>query len=253
MWQHHYLVTELHRAAAAHLLIGAAQAELDALADWAALQPVRWVNEQPNGGWRYVPYHTTAGTSSTAIASSATWGEQMASAYADAPPSAAGSFMAGMDGAYNETYASFAVDSKAGALYPSILLGGAGGWCRAQDRGRRHGVGHGTHQGRRSLRVARRVCRRPALGLLAANGLNVRRASGLRACAHVGYYLRPDEVFGKDRGCRGLSKASRGTIQKLFSWTAINVRSSFLMAVATPSTSGRTFLIKNRALCTFPS
>jgi hypothetical protein len=41
--------------------------------------------------------------------------------------------------------------------------------------------------------------------------------------------------------------------QKLFSWMAISERSSFRIAAATPSTSGRTFLMKNLAECTFPS
>ena len=43
MWYQHYLTTELHKIASAKILTGSDQTTLNALADWNALQPVRWI------------------------------------------------------------------------------------------------------------------------------------------------------------------------------------------------------------------
>ena len=56
LWMHHYLVTELHKAASAKLLAGAEQSALVAVADWVAAQPVRYVNEAEGGEWRILYY-----------------------------------------------------------------------------------------------------------------------------------------------------------------------------------------------------
>jgi hypothetical protein len=122
VWQHHYLTTELHRAAVLKLLNGSAQATLEALADWAALQPVRWINEQANGAWRYVPYHTTIGRSTTSIDSLGTWDAQLAWSMTDAPASVSGPWKTDYSGDTRTTYASFGTtDTAAGAGYPSYL------------------------------------------------------------------------------------------------------------------------------------
>jgi hypothetical protein len=92
IWMYHYLVGELHRAANAKLLTGAAQSSLSALADWCALQPVRWVNEQPNGGWRFVPYRTRLGDGAGQIDAHATWTAQRAFDHGGAPATVAGPF-----------------------------------------------------------------------------------------------------------------------------------------------------------------
>jgi hypothetical protein len=93
VWQFHFLITELHKAASAKLLTGDAQTQLNGLADWCALQPVRWVNEQPEGGWRYVTYHTTVGRDSATIDSADTWGEQMRWARGGVPSSVSGPWL----------------------------------------------------------------------------------------------------------------------------------------------------------------
>lgn len=121
LWQHHYLVTELHKLASAPMLAAAAQSTANALADWAALQPVRWVNEQPNGGWRYVPYGSVIGRNATSIDSLPTWGEQQAWWMNGAvPPSLAGPWMA-TETVSTTAYTAFGANGVAGAYYPSYL------------------------------------------------------------------------------------------------------------------------------------
>lgn len=121
VWQHHYLVTEVHKVASAGLLVGSAQSKLQVLADWCAAQPVRFVNEQPNGGWRFIPYKDKLGDSATAIGSAATWGAERnrAGNHSDSPASVSGSWMS--SGGAPSTYASYTVDGPAGAYYPSYF------------------------------------------------------------------------------------------------------------------------------------
>jgi hypothetical protein len=120
LWFHHYLAAELHKIARAGLLSGAAQAELASLADWACLQPVRWINEQPNGSWRYVPYTYTLGRDAATLDSMATYGEQSAWAHSDTPPAVGGPWMSFGD--YKaDRYAQYTANPTAGAYYPSYL------------------------------------------------------------------------------------------------------------------------------------
>jgi hypothetical protein len=120
LWFHHYLATELHKAARAPVLGGAAQTALASLADWACLQAVRWVNEQPNGSWRYVPYTYTLGRDATTIDSLPTYGQQSAWAHSDSPPSVSGSWMSFAN--YKaDTYAEYTANPTSGAYYPSYL------------------------------------------------------------------------------------------------------------------------------------
>ena len=120
LWFHHYLTTELHKLAAARLLGGTQQAALDTLADWCALQPVRWVNEQGNGAWRYVPYMYTLGRDAATIDSMADYGQQSAWAHSDAPAAASGTWMSFPD--YKaDTFAQYTANPTAGAYYPSYL------------------------------------------------------------------------------------------------------------------------------------
>lgn len=99
LWQHQYLLCELHRAASARLLEPAQQAILDEVADWTATQPVRYVNESFAGEWRIHYYLPTIGRSATEIDSAPTWGEQFAWQYTDAPPPVMGPWMLGNTGA----------------------------------------------------------------------------------------------------------------------------------------------------------
>jgi hypothetical protein len=120
MWQYHYLVAELHKVAAAGLLRGGAQDSLNSLADWTALQPVRWVNEQPAGGWRYVPYATAMGRNKITIDSLADWGKQMDWWFTDPVQTVAGTWYSSSSESAN-THAAFVTDVSAGAYYPSYL------------------------------------------------------------------------------------------------------------------------------------
>ena len=121
VWEHHYMVTEIHKVASANLLTGAAQAALQTLADWCAAQPVRFVNEQPNGGWRYVPYKDKLGDSPTTIGSLSTWTAERnrAGNYSDTVSSVSGPWMS--NGGAPSTYASYTTDPSAGAYYPSYF------------------------------------------------------------------------------------------------------------------------------------
>jgi hypothetical protein len=120
MWQHHYLVTELHKLASARLLSGATQTSLSNLADWAAMQPVRWVNEQANGGWRYIPYGSVIGRNASTIDSLPNWAEQQAWWMTDQPPAVAGTWMSTETVSHNQ-YAQYGSNASAGAYYPSYF------------------------------------------------------------------------------------------------------------------------------------
>ncbi len=118
LWEHHYLVTELHKVASAKLLAGAEQAALVAMADWVAAQPIRYINESIGGEWRILYYQTPAGRSAS-INSLPTWGQQFGWQYADGPPPMAGPWMNG--NWKSNSYSSAVADNGAGAYYPSYF------------------------------------------------------------------------------------------------------------------------------------
>ncbi|MCS6945906.1 MAG: hypothetical protein RMK97_10935 [Sutterellaceae bacterium] len=120
LWQHHYLLVELHKIAAAKLLSGSQQATLQAVADWCALQPVRYVNEAPGGAWRIHYYKMTVGRDGGTIDSAPTYNEQLAWQYRDSPPPLAGPWMLG---SYSATSYGSATpyQSPAGAYYPEYF------------------------------------------------------------------------------------------------------------------------------------
>lgn len=120
-WTQYYLTPEVCRAAALGLLAGAQQTQLANLADWLAQGAVRWVNEQPNGGWRYVPSRLTIGAGGSDINSQATW--QLERGRTDnhpgEPPSVTGTWFSSADN--NEcplTYAEYQANLTANAYYP---------------------------------------------------------------------------------------------------------------------------------------
>lgn len=124
VWQHHYLTSVLHRMSSSGLLTGASGTAANALADWMATQPVRWVNEQPGGGWRYIGYETTMGSDSTGttINSAADWGAEMSRAgnHNGVPASVSGSWMG--NGGLGTSYASgYSAHLSANAYYPTYL------------------------------------------------------------------------------------------------------------------------------------
>ena len=93
LWQHHYLVVELHKGANCKLLTGAQHTKYVQIADWAVAQPIRYINESVAGEWRSPSYETTVGRSGTTIDSLDTWGQQFAWQYTDAPPPASGPWL----------------------------------------------------------------------------------------------------------------------------------------------------------------
>lgn len=120
-WQYHYMVTEWCKIASAKLVATSNQAAVDAAADWMALQPIRWVNEQPSGSWRYIPYATIIGRigdSDTTLNSFSTWGLQRADFITDTPPSISGSWFAATD-TTNNLYSLYAADNIGKFGYPA--------------------------------------------------------------------------------------------------------------------------------------
>ncbi|MGZ8274564.1 MAG: hypothetical protein ACXWUM_11680 [Burkholderiaceae bacterium] len=109
LWMHHWLLMTLHSAERAKLLTGADQALLTTVADWAALQPVRYVNEAQNGEWRLHNYLTVVGRATGSASSGEnlgsgiyagttfdalpTYAQNFAWFYRDAPPPSAGKFL----------------------------------------------------------------------------------------------------------------------------------------------------------------
>jgi len=109
LWMHHWLLMTLHAAERAKLLAGADQALLTTVADWAALQPVRYVNEAQNGEWRLHNYLTVVGRATVTAANGdelgsgiyagttfdalPTYSQNFAWFYRDAPPPNAGRFL----------------------------------------------------------------------------------------------------------------------------------------------------------------
>jgi hypothetical protein len=120
LWEHHYLLVELHKVASAKLLSGTLQATLSAVADWCALQPVRYVNESAGGAWRIQYYKATVGRSGTTIDSLPTYGEQFAWQYRDSPPPVAGPWLIGSYSATSYGDAG-AYNDPAGAYYPEYF------------------------------------------------------------------------------------------------------------------------------------
>lgn len=120
IWQHHYMTVELHKIASVGILSGQDQQTVEGLADWAATQAVRWVNEQPNGAWRYVPYGNVVGRNATTIDSMPTWDQQQATWMLDVPPSVKGNWMS-TETVSNRLYSAYSRNGLAGAYYPSYF------------------------------------------------------------------------------------------------------------------------------------
>ncbi|HET9024293.1 MAG TPA: hypothetical protein VFN64_06940 [Burkholderiaceae bacterium] len=108
LWMHHWLILSLHAAERAKVLTGADQALLATAADWAALQPVRYVNEAQNGEWRLHNYLTMVGRAAVSSADDnlgsgiyagttfdalPTYAQNFAWFYRDAPPPSSGKFL----------------------------------------------------------------------------------------------------------------------------------------------------------------
>jgi hypothetical protein len=126
LWQHHYLAAELHKLASSKVAAASDQALADEVADWATLQPVRWVNESTAGEWRYIAYKNVVGkrdgSSNLGMDSEPTWGAQRAWYHTEAAPPVAGPWNTFFGNVEPTTYATgWSIDGKAGALYPSYF------------------------------------------------------------------------------------------------------------------------------------
>ncbi len=120
-WQTHYLLPELHKAASARLLTGEQQTALDELADWAALYPVRWVNEQPEGGWRFTPYTTVislGAPDANATDLGRNWNEIAALTNGGIFPATPTGPVMVFDGS-SRAYTAYGADGPAAEFYPS--------------------------------------------------------------------------------------------------------------------------------------
>lgn len=124
LWFHFYWAVEMGKIASARLLSGTDQTALETLADWGLALGPRWVNEQPNGGWRYPSYKTTIGTSATAINTAGdginTWADIGAWNRTGSPSGVSGPWMSYGNNT-DRDYSLFVQDTTAGAYYPSYL------------------------------------------------------------------------------------------------------------------------------------
>jgi hypothetical protein len=96
LWMHHYCAAVFHALSWAKVQRSTDQTALDALADWCVQQPIRYINEQPNGGWRYIRHFTEVGQNTgdrLDINQASTWTAQIAWIMDnDNPPSVGGSW-----------------------------------------------------------------------------------------------------------------------------------------------------------------
>lgn len=99
IWMHHWLATEAFRIYETKIPNATDLPTLATFVDWALAQPVRWVNEQPNGGWRYINYRTVIGTADTSnnttIGQLNTWGQMRAWLSPFDPPAISGPWYTG--------------------------------------------------------------------------------------------------------------------------------------------------------------
>jgi hypothetical protein len=113
-WFQQYLLDSYYKITAAGLLSGSDtdaatdQGKLARFTDWMLQWPVRWVNEQPNGGWRFLPYSLVIGRNLTTIDSPNTWAEIRAYQHTDTPSSVSGPWAFATDnGVGVTTYAGY--------------------------------------------------------------------------------------------------------------------------------------------------
>jgi hypothetical protein len=121
-WQTHFLIPELHKAAAVQILSGSQQTAMESLADWVAEYPVRWINEQPNGGWRYIPYQQLIPTDANGVVAS-NWGALMAQLVTAPPPAVAGPWFMSTDASpeYGAYFGEGVAGGSTGYYYVSVF------------------------------------------------------------------------------------------------------------------------------------
>ncbi|MBB4844020.1 hypothetical protein HNP55_002556 [Paucibacter oligotrophus] len=123
LWMYHFVVMEWHRIAASQLLLGLSaqrQAAVDKVADGLALAVVKWVNEQPEGGWRFLPYRSRLGDEGGNLAAYPGWGAQRAADLGGRPSAVAGPWGGGIgDEKSWAAVEALAYESVGGVGYPS--------------------------------------------------------------------------------------------------------------------------------------
>lgn len=122
VWMSHFFIPEIHKAHRAKVVSGAAQTTLGTFADWVAMQPVRWINEQAaSGSWRYIGYRTVIGSgtagSPAQMLQAADWGTQRAYAQPTPPASVSGTWMTGDGDGAPYANANWQPDSIGGFIY----------------------------------------------------------------------------------------------------------------------------------------
>lgn len=119
--QQAFHLVEVHKAASAGLLTGADQTALETLADWMATWPARWINEQPNGGWRYISIGLAMGRNPTTIDSPTTWTAMRAYSATDTPASVSGTWMTATLDEPAAFAADWSADTGGGTSYPAYF------------------------------------------------------------------------------------------------------------------------------------
>lgn len=119
--QQAFHLVEVHKAASAKLLTGADQTALESLADWMATWPARWINEQPNGGWRYISIGLAMGRNPTTIDSPTTWTAMRAYSATDTPASVSGTWMTATLDEPAAFAADWTADTGGGTSYPAYF------------------------------------------------------------------------------------------------------------------------------------
>jgi hypothetical protein len=133
LFENYYFLQAAHMAANAKVLTGQTQTDLVALADWMAVNPVKYVNDAVGGEFRYHFYEQIVGTNVNAgrLTSQATWAQQLAAQILDSVPATSGPMMQGGSAAASWATGT-GTDSSAGALYPSYFWAAL---CIAVERG----------------------------------------------------------------------------------------------------------------------
>jgi hypothetical protein len=135
LFENYYLLQSLHMASSLKVLTGADLTNLNALANWVSLLPVRYVNEAIGGSFRLHFYGQDGGRDKNGgtIDSLSTWGAQLAWKTTDTPLAVSGPMMTN-SGIQPTSWADPAnqVDNSASAFYPTYFWAAL---CCAVERG----------------------------------------------------------------------------------------------------------------------
>lgn len=122
LFENWFLVPEVLRLNKLRLLAGAAQTTLSEVADWLAEGVAMWVNTQPLGGWRFVPYKSIFPATWAEMSGWTTWelNRNRVGNHTDLPPAPTGILYTHAD--VPTTYASYTAESVGGLYYVEPLI-----------------------------------------------------------------------------------------------------------------------------------